>query len=574
MGSRRRSRRVVGSIVAIAALGVNASAQTIVRVDVANDGSETAGLVDFVDVSDDGTKVVFSTDADGLDPADVNGARDVLLRDLVAGTTTLVSVRTTGKQPVNDSGRPRISGDGRFVAFESLGVLVSDDTNGLSDVYLRDVAAGTTTRVSVASDGTEADGESTPAAISGDGNRVLFRSSATNLVAGDTNGTIDLFLRDVAAGTTIRVSDAADGTEGDGWVQGGDLSRDGQVVLVMSSSDNLVPGDANTTVDVFVHDLAAGTVVRASVDSNGNELVAGGGNYYVAGGGNALSPDGKLVAFATYDENVAPQDENDAFDVFLRDLAAGTTTPVSVDSQGRFSPSKYSGNFIGTYATGISQDARFVLMEGAALALAPKEDGNPNITDVYVRDRALAMTTRQSNGPDGASGNWTSFGSRMSADGLHVAFVSGASDLVPGHPTSGACAFLLTRPLRAAASSSYGSGLAGSLGVPTLGVAAPPLLNQPLDLQVSSSTGGWTAALLLIGTQSAQIPTRLGGDLLVVPLWTALVAVAPAGFDLFTEVPPDERFAAFDLYLQALEIDAGAPHGVSFTAGLDLQAGF
>jgi Tol biopolymer transport system component len=186
--------RFAGLLIAISA--ASAHAQSIVRIDVADDGSESPGWVESVDVSDDGTRVAFATYVDGIDPLDVNGREDILLRDLVAGTTRLVSVRTSGVQATGNSRLPRISGDGKFVAFHSdARNLVNFDTNGVTDVFLRDLAAGTTQRVSVASDGTEGNGWSSLAAISVDGNLVLYLSASTNLVAGDTNGAFDVFVR-------------------------------------------------------------------------------------------------------------------------------------------------------------------------------------------------------------------------------------------------------------------------------------------------------------------------------------------------------------------------------------------
>jgi len=210
---------------------LSAHAQSIVRVDVANDGSETSGIAIFVDVSADGTKVVFSSGVDGLDPGDANHQADILLRDVVAGTTVLVSVDSNGNQGNNSCSRPRISGDGRCVAFESLANnLVDSDDNHHTDVFLRDLIAATTARVSVATDGSEANGENGIAAISGDGNRILFWSDATNLIPDDHNGRRDLFVRDVAAASTVRVDTADNGTEANQGAMFGSISRDGQML--------------------------------------------------------------------------------------------------------------------------------------------------------------------------------------------------------------------------------------------------------------------------------------------------------------------------------------------------------
>jgi len=554
---------------------LSAHAQSIVRVDVANDGSETSGIAIFVDVSDDGTKVVFSSGVDGLDPGDANHQADILLRDVVAGTTVLVSVDSNGNQGNNSCSRPRISGDGRCVAFESLANnLVDSDDNHHTDVFLRDLIAATTARVSVATDGSEANGENGIAAISGDGNRILFWSDATNLIPDDHNGRRDLFVRDVAAASTVRVDTADDGTEANQGAMFGSISRDGQIVMFTTAASNLVPGDTNGASDVFVRDLSTGTIVRASVDATGAEIPWGCGNPKADGFGNALSSDGRFVAFTTQQGDLIEDDDNYAYDVFLRDLVAGTTTIQSLDSDGSISASDSAKIDIGTFATGVSDGGRFVLMEGAALTLAPHEETNIWYANVYVRDRKLAMTMRQSNDPNGCAANNASFRSRFTADGACVAFISLADNLIDGHPTQGECAFLVRRPLRAATSESYGSGLDGELGAPALSAATPPLLNQSCDVKLTNSSDQWTVGLLFLGVEPTQIPTRLGGDLLVVAQWTQLVVVPPSGVDLVARLPHDERLAATDLYLQTLELDATAIHGISFTAGLALHPGF
>jgi Tol biopolymer transport system component len=484
-----------------------------------------------------------------------------------------VSVGSHGELGDGDSSRPCITPDGRFVAFESVATtLVDGDKNGAMDVFVRDRVAGTTTRVSVASDGTEANSACYVDAISADGDLVLFESYASNLVADDTNDFTDLFVRDVEAGTTIRVSTAADGTEGDLGCYGGDLSRDGRFVAFASYSSNLVPGDTNGRIDVFVRDLVDGTVTRVSVDSNGAEFETGGGMPGVARSGIAFSPDGTLVAFPSLEAASGSGDDNDAYDVFVRDRVQGTTTVVSTDSNGKFSRSGRNGQ--GSWANGVSSDGRLILMDSAALELAANENTNSGTLDVYVRDRVLAMTTRQSNDPADSAGNAPSSGSRMTSDGRHVVFVSDATNLIDGHTTQGRCAYLRTRPDRTATSSGYGSGLAGTLGVPSFDLVAPPVLNQPYDVVLGNSLGKWTLALFLIGTQSQDVPSGLGGDLLVVPQWTQLFVVGPAGFDLVGTVPPEERLTTLSCFLQALELDAGAPKGVSFTAGLELDVGF
>jgi Tol biopolymer transport system component len=573
MGSRRRSRRAFAySFFLVASFGVRAHAQSIVRIDVANDGSETPGGVTSVDVSADGTKVVFASDAYGLDPADVNYFRDVLVRDLAAGTTTLVSTRSNGRLGDGHSDHPRISADGRIVAFESDATdLVGMDRNGKRDVFVKELATGITKRVSVASDGTEADGASAMLAISADGHLVLFSSAADNLVAGDTNGWADVFLRDLAAGTTVRVSTASDGTEVDYGADGGDLTPDGRFLVLSSFASNLVPGDTNWTTDTFVKDLTTGAVVRASVDANGAELTDG--SYSFVGGSGAITTDGRRVFFATLD-GIDANDTKLGSDVYVRDLDANTTTPISLDSDGAFSP--LLNPYYGSFPRAVSADGRFVLFDSSAAYLV-STDGNPDLNEhfnVFIRDRDRAMTTRQSNAFDGARSDGTSDGARMTPDGLRVAFVSNSTNLIDGDPTAGSCAFLVTRQPRDASSNNYGTGIAGTHGVPGIAVSGPPWLNAPIDLVVDNSLGRWTSGLLVIGTESADLPTGFGGDLLVAPLWTPFVAIDPGGLVVSAKFPPLERFASSSLFVQVLEFDPGAVEGVSFTAGLELRGGF
>src|SRR5262249_55118667 len=151
-----------------------------------------------------------------------------------------------GTRADGESVNAAISADGRFVAFESQATnLVPGDTNGMGDVFVRDRMTGTTTRVSVASDGSQADGESFRPAISADGTVVVFESRATNLIAGDSNAAADVFVHDRATGATTRVSVASDGTGGDRTSYLAGISGDARIVAFTSEATNLVPGDTN-----------------------------------------------------------------------------------------------------------------------------------------------------------------------------------------------------------------------------------------------------------------------------------------------------------------------------------------
>jgi Tol biopolymer transport system component len=169
-----------------------------------------------------------------------------------------VSLATGGTQANNDSESPgAISADGRYVTFVSgASNLVAGDTNDTSDAFVRDRVKGTTSRVSVATGGTQADSYSSSSSISGDGRYLAFDSPASNLVAGDTNGPngSDVFVRDRVRGTTTRVSVATGGTQADSTSFSSSISGDGRYVAFTSWAISLVAGDTNHESDVFVHD--------------------------------------------------------------------------------------------------------------------------------------------------------------------------------------------------------------------------------------------------------------------------------------------------------------------------------
>jgi len=190
--------------------------------------------------------------------------------------TSRASVGTGGVEGNSRSILPSISGDGRYVAFLSVATnLVPGDTNACEDIFVRDFSSGTTERVSVDSNGVQGDAASVGPTISGDGRYVVFESLASNLVAGDTNGFRDIFVRDRLSGTTERVNVDSGGAQANGVSSGASISPDARYVTFMSEGSNLVPGDTNATGDVFVHDRSTGTTQRVSVSNGGAQ-----GNHF------------------------------------------------------------------------------------------------------------------------------------------------------------------------------------------------------------------------------------------------------------------------------------------------------
>lgn len=283
------------------------------------EGDDSSGL-DGLSISGDGRYVAFQSWAHNLIPGEWNSGQ-IYLRDRQNGETTIVSVASDGTKGNSFSTHPAMSVDGRYVAFYSYSSnLVPGDTNGAVDIFVRDRQTGQTARVSVASDGTEANGSSgyDRLSISADGRFVAFYSYASNLVPSDTNGDDDVFVHDRQTGQTIRVSVASDGTEGNSFSSDPAISADGRYVTFESLSSNLVPGDTNGSWDVFVHDRQTGQTTRVSVASDG----AQGNGYYPS-----ISADGRFVAFESYASNLVAGDTNGRCDVFVHDR---TPTPILV----------------------------------------------------------------------------------------------------------------------------------------------------------------------------------------------------------------------------------------------------
>src|SRR5205823_5627817 len=232
-------------------------------------------------ISSDGNKVAFLSNASDLVDGDTNGKDDIFVRNIRMGVTTRASVDSGGGNTNDHSTNPDISADGHVVAFASLASdLVQGDTNGFPDVFVRNLVAGTTTRVSVDTAGGDADNSSFDPSISADGRYVAFVSYASDLVAGDANGKADIFVRDLVAGTTVRASVDTAGGDPNNFSDSPDISADGRRIAFASLASDLVAHDNNvcfseqgpvSCVDVFVRDLVAGTTIRVSVDAGGGD---------------------------------------------------------------------------------------------------------------------------------------------------------------------------------------------------------------------------------------------------------------------------------------------------------------
>jgi len=396
-------------------------------------------------ISADSRHVVFVTFATDLVPGDTQlcllpidpepieyNCPDVLAHDRVTGATALISLSSGGAQGNGDNMFPDISGDGRYVAFQSLATnLVAGDTNvfcqndpepeldNCGDIFVRDrdtdvdgtfdeTGDVSTVRVSVSSSGTQGNEESHDASISMSGRYVVFTSWASNLVASDTNGHQDIFLRDrdtdvdgtfdeAGAVSTIRVSVSNSGTQGNGDSDLADVSSDGRYVVFSSDATNLVTGDTNGQTDIFVRDRDTDvdgifdetndvSTKRVSLSTSGVQ----GNNWSYA---PSISSDGAFVAFVSQASNLVTGDTNNVVDVFVRnrdtdgdlifdEVGYVSTTRVSVST----SDYRPEGNGESGDAA-ISGDGNQVAFWSVASNLVA--DDHNGVDDVFVHDSVV-----------------------------------------------------------------------------------------------------------------------------------------------------------------------------------------
>jgi Tol biopolymer transport system component len=383
-------------------------------------GQPSAGQSYAPSISADGRYVAFDSDADNLVPGDDNAQNDVFVRDRASGHTQLVSLSSAGRQGDKGSFTPSISGDGRWVAFVSdADNLVPGDTNGASDVFLRDRRAKKTVRLSVALDGRETTGGNSPA-MSADGRWVVYNVGTPLVSTGGDEDLAGMFVYDTRTGHRERL----DHLEGDDPT----ISADGRYVAFSSEIRDLVPGDTNRKADCFVFDRRTRSVSRVSVGGTralGHGWFRGGKQANSESNGAVISADGRYVAFVSTARNLVPRDRNRQDDVFVRDLRTGATRLVSVGLHGR-------GANAGSGAPSLSADGQTVVFLSRASNLIP-HDTNGFDYDVFRMDLATGAISRVNVTPTGARANGpTSSFPMISGDGRVVTFGSRASNLVRG----------------------------------------------------------------------------------------------------------------------------------------------
>lgn len=403
----------------------------LVRVDRLANG--TGGSEDGMSakVSADGRYVVFASESGDLLPIDPGSGTDIFRKDLRTGELVLVSKAwgTAGRPPANGSSvSPSMSADGSVIAFVSNATnLVPAAATATPQVYVADLAAGTVTRASVRSDGTQAGAASDFPAVSGNGRYVVFSSTATNLdsAVADTNGSIDVFRHDRVTGATIRVSVDQGGAERIGHSIAPSVSHDGSRI-VFDSVATLTVDDTNAVRDVYLRDLALPFTRCLSIDefSLGDADTIGNG----ASTFPSISGDGRWVCFLSSASDLVAGDFNGRGDLFLRDLTAETTTRVALGDGVAPAEADQAPSPIGR----VSDGGRYVVFGSAATNLVAGDTNG--LTDVFVQDRTMGRTRRVSVAPGGVQNTGSAGVPAISANGAVVVFHA-TGDLPGAHPT-------------------------------------------------------------------------------------------------------------------------------------------
>ncbi|MGH2491046.1 MAG: TolB family protein, partial [Candidatus Limnocylindria bacterium] len=416
---------LIFSMVVVAAIADAFAGQTT-RVSVNSDGAAANMSTSPGVLSADGRYVVFWSTATNLVAGVFTSGAHVYRHDRLTGLTVIVSVAMTGNPGNNVSRDPSISANGRYVVFTSFATdLVAGGTNGRSQVFVRDMLAGTTALVSASSSDVPGDLSSGLSGLGGahevsdDGQHVVFTSFATNLAAGTNNGNQQVYVKNMTTREVVRASVNDAGDAGDRTSQTPVISGDGQLVAFRSESTNFSPlSTSGIIAQVFVHDLVDRTT---TLESPGAAAVMRHSTVPV------LSSDGRYLAFVS-EARLDPRDlDNGTPDVYLKDRDLDTTVLASL------SPNAVSGAVSG--GPSISGDGRWVTFTSIDEQIV-SGDTNGIVADVFLYDRNSQTVTIASRNDDGVQADRPSREPSLSGDGSLVVFASSATNLVPTPFTS------------------------------------------------------------------------------------------------------------------------------------------
>ena len=398
-------------VVSAAAPAVASAAAKTKRASVKSNGSQSNGEVKFLPaISGNGRFVVFRSDATNLVSNDSNGVDDLFIRDFKKGKTRRVSVGSNGVEADAFSTQPSISDDGRFVVFRSNATKIGGGSSGLiADIFLRDRKKGKTRLISKSNAGVASNSDSFEPKISANGRFVTYYTFSGTIVPNDANGGwSDVMVYDRVTKKTSRVSKSSGGVQADLSSSLPDISGDGRFVVFNSKSENLVGRDNNGFDDIFIHDRKKKKTKLVSVRSNGGQ--ANGDSSRAT-----VSANGRFVAFESLATNLVGGDDNDSRDVFVHDRKTKKTRRVSVSSKG------VEGD-LGGNTPSISNDGRYIAFNSSSRNLVNGDSNNTG--DVFVHDRIKKKTKRVGLLRNGSQIPFGASTVAISGDGRFVSFTS------------------------------------------------------------------------------------------------------------------------------------------------------
>lgn len=285
--------------------------------------------------SPDGTKIVFYSNASNLVENDTNNRVDIFIKDLITGIISRISTDKDGNQSNGNSDSPSFSPDGNKILFISAATnLVSNSTNDGYAVFIKDIIDNSITMVSTSYSGSHPDADCFNPSFSRDGKKVVFSSNASNLISNDTNGYEDIFVKYLSSGFISRVSTSSTGIQANRYSREASFSPNGENVIFTSKASNLVSNDTNAVNDIFIKNLLDQSIIRISTDSNGDEVFGYGDEDDQGSWDAKFSPDGSKVLFSSQAITLVDNDTNYRIDLFLKDIETGEVTILSTNSEG------------------------------------------------------------------------------------------------------------------------------------------------------------------------------------------------------------------------------------------------
>ncbi len=382
--------------------------------------SSTSNIQDPPILSQDGRYVAFSTNDPNIVNGDSNNAPDVFVRDRKLGQNVRANVSDTGAQlPLGTEGF-KMSANGRFVAFKHYVQVTSMyASNGMWQVYVRDLKNNTTETVSLSTTGDLSNSSISFFDISADGRFVTFSTDASNLVSGDTNNFSDIFIRDRKLGTTTLISKNSSGFVGNGSSVKPAISCDGSYVAFISSASDLAAGDTNGFADVFLVDRLSNDNIT-NITINGNNSSGGSGEV-------DLSCNGSTVVFQSHASNLVANDTNSKLDLFAFNMVDSLIQRVNLDS----SNSQSSTSIIQDRSTNVVDfSGRYIVFASNATDLTTGDTNGK--TDVFLRDIVDGTTQIVTRRNSSTQTSDASYYSSISLDGSEVIFMSHDGGLVGG----------------------------------------------------------------------------------------------------------------------------------------------